>query len=97
MNYLGELKAMIGQLHGCEAVHRVTVPVMEVRDGQTVWGGDVEIFDLIGHAEAKRCYAWGRPGSRPPFKLDVTAVLEIPPVISAETAVKAAIAAKAAH
>jgi len=27
-------------------------------DGQTVWKGDVEVFELSGHAEAKKCYAW---------------------------------------
>jgi hypothetical protein len=96
MDYLSALKAEIHLLHDCEAVHRVSVPVMEVVQGKTVWSGEVEIFDLVGHATARRCYAWGHPNARQPTKLDVVAVLEIPPVVSAETAVRAAIASKAA-
>jgi hypothetical protein len=29
-----------------------------VLDGQTIWEGNVEVFDLKDHAEAERCYAW---------------------------------------
>ena len=36
----------------------VKVPVHEVFNGQTVWHGDVEVFDLTGHPKAKRAYAW---------------------------------------
>ena len=90
MNYLGELKAKIRLLHGCEASHRETVPVKEVFKGKIIWSGNVEVFDLYGHAKAKRCYAWGSPNKKDPDKLDAVAVLEIPPVVSPETAVKAA-------
>ena len=95
MDYLGQLKEKIRLLHGCEAVHRVSVPVMEVFQGKTVWSGEVEIFDLTGHPTAKRCYAWGYPNAKQPTTLDVVAMLEIPPVVSAETAVRAAVASKA--
>ncbi|HXB60026.1 MAG TPA: hypothetical protein VNU95_10695 [Candidatus Acidoferrales bacterium] len=27
-------------------------------DGQTIWEGNVEVFDLKDHLEAERCYAW---------------------------------------
>jgi len=50
----------------------------------------VEVFDLVGHTKAQRCYAWAydvETGSR------TVAVLELPPVISPITAVRAAIAA----
>ena len=79
MNYLGELKAKIKQLHGCEATHRQTASVTEVFRGKIVWDGNVEVFSLTGHARAKRCYAWGYPNTKDPDKLDVVAVLEIPP------------------
>jgi hypothetical protein len=95
MDYLGELKAKIRLLHGCEGTHRQTVPVKEVFQGKIVWDGDVEVFDLTGHAKAKRCYAWGYANDKQPDRLDVVAVLEIPPVVSPETAVKVAIAAEA--
>lgn len=93
MDYIAELKAKIRLLHGCEGTHRETVPVKEVFLGETVWEGEVEVFDLSGHAKAKRCYAWGYTNEKYPDKLDVIAVLEIPPVVSPVTAVRAAIVA----
>ena len=95
MDYLSELKAKIRLLHGCDATHSQTVPVIEVFQSKTIWDGEVEVFDLTGHAKAKRCYAWGYPNEKEPDRLDVVAVLEIPPVVSPETAVKVAIAAQA--
>jgi hypothetical protein len=60
--------------------------------GQIIWQGEVEIFTLDGHAKAKRAYGWQTgDGTDAQF----TAVLEIPPVDSPNTAVRAAIAAKA--
>lgn len=96
--YLKELDAAIVKLHGCEGVHIKTVPVKEVFKGKTVWEGDVEVFKLSddprrGHPVAKHCYAWGYPNGK--GGLEVVAVLEIPPVESPQTAVKAAIAAQA--
>jgi hypothetical protein len=90
MDYLGELKAKIKLLHGCEATHRQTVPVKKAFPGKMVWDGEVEVFDVTGDAKTKHCYAWGYANERHPDRLDVVAVLEIPPVISPETAVKAA-------
>ena len=49
----------------------------------------------MGHAKAKRYYAWSYPDDKQPANLDVVTVLEIPPVVSPETAVKAAIASAA--
>jgi len=48
----------VSQLHNCGAVWRATVPVHEVFRGETVWQGDVEVFDLSNHPKAKRAYAW---------------------------------------
>ncbi|HTQ30358.1 MAG TPA: hypothetical protein VMI53_04035 [Opitutaceae bacterium] len=75
-------------------MHDVTVHVREVFQGQIAWDGEVEVFHLIGHAKAKRCYAWGHPADDNKG-WEFTTVLEIPPVVSPQTAVKVAIAAKA--
>jgi hypothetical protein len=91
MTHIDELRDVIHRLHGAKASHVHSVPVKEVFQGRTVWDGVVEVFDLIGHPKADRIYAWmhdtGNPG-RP--KRHVT-VLHLPPVVSPQTAVKAAI------
>ena len=89
MDYIAEIIVAINRLHGCAAVHRATVPVKEVFQGKTVWDGEVEVFDLANHPKAKKAYAWGYPNGK--GGLEVVAVLEIPPVDSALTAVRAAI------
>jgi hypothetical protein len=87
-----KLKDAIRATHGCESLHVESVPVKEVFEKQIAWEGTVEVFDLIGHPKAKRAYAWSyRDGD----KNKTIAVLEIPPVDSAQSAVKVAIAAKA--
>ena len=74
---------VIAQLHGCDSKHVETVPVHEVFRGKTVWQGDVEVFDLIGHPKVKRCYGWtyGEPE-------EFITILELPPVTDAQSAVK---------
>ena len=57
-DYIERLQLTIQHLHKCAAVHRETVPVHEVFKGQTLWNGNVEVFDLSGHPKAKRCYGW---------------------------------------
>jgi hypothetical protein len=89
--YRDELIKAIRATHGAEATHEHTTPVREVFRGIVAWEGEVESFTLKGHARAKRCYAWGF--KLPDRELDITTVLEIPPVVSPETAVRVAIAA----
>ena len=92
-DYIGELQAVFVKLHNCDAVYVETVPVTEEFQGETIWQGDVEVFDIRGHPKATRGYGWGyvtnEEGGRRCFT-----VLEIPPVDSPQTAVKAAIAAE---
>ena len=92
-DYIGEIQAAFLKLHGCEASYVETVPVVEEFQGETIWQGDVEVFDLEGHAKAKRGYGWGYvttdSGGRRYFT-----VLELPPVDSPQTAVKIAIASE---
>ncbi|HEY3932514.1 MAG TPA: hypothetical protein VGM58_09115 [Verrucomicrobiae bacterium] len=60
LNHLKLLQMAIRLEHQCEAVHHQTVSVHEAFDGKTIWKGDVEVFHLNGHAEAKKCFAWWR-------------------------------------
>jgi len=85
--YIERLQLTIQHLHKCAAVHRESVPVHEMFQGKTVWKGDVEVFDLVGHQKAKRCYGWtyGEPE-------EFTTILELPPVNSAQSAVKVGVA-----
>jgi hypothetical protein len=89
VNPIEQLKAVIRQLHKAEPSHVESVPVKEVFQGQTVWDGIVEVFDLGGHPEAPRVYAWSHETDTPLKRL--VSVLHIPPVVSPLTAVRAAI------
>jgi hypothetical protein len=86
--YLAALVKAFRDLHGCEAEHVETVPVIESFQGKTVWEGEVEVFDLAGHPKASRGYAWAYDKSK---GSEIVAVLELPPVISPKTAVQASI------
>jgi len=92
-DYICRVQVAIMQLHNCGAAWRETAPVHEVFRGQTVWDGEVEVFDLTGHPKAKRAYAWShREGKDDQGERFVT-VLEVPPVVSPITAVRASILA----
>jgi len=85
--YLAMLAQAFFDLHGCEAKHVESVPVIERLEGKTVWRGEVEVFALIDHPYAHRGYAWtydNVSASEP------VVVLELPPVSSPLTAVHAA-------
>ena len=74
-------------MHKADAKHIGSVPVEEIFRGQTLWKGDVEVFDLTGHPKAKRCYGWtyGEPE-------EFITILELPPVTDAQSAVKVGLA-----
>lgn len=91
MDYIEELITAIKRLHGCEAEYLENVPVNEVFQGETVWQGEVAVFNIRGHPKAKRCYAWSHLTGQSDEGKRYVAVLELPPVDSAETAVRAAI------
>jgi hypothetical protein len=67
------------------------VPVKEVFQGQTVWEGIVEVFDLAGHATAHRVYAWAHETDNPQKPIRHVTVLHLHPIKSAQDAVRAAI------
>ncbi len=87
-DYLARLQTAVQHLHNCAAVWRETVPVHEVFKGQTVWKGEVEVYDLIGHPKAKHAYAWSHREGPDDSGERFVAVLEIPPVDSAQRAVQ---------
>lgn len=89
-DYIAEIQAVFLKLHGCEAEYVETVPVVEQFQGKTIWQGDVEVFDIRGHPKATRGYGWGYTTTESGGRRYFT-VLELPPVDSPQTAVKAAI------
>lgn len=86
--YIEDLRDVIRRIHGAEATHVDSVPVKEEFNGQTVWDGIVEVFDLEGHATANRAYAWSHETDTPVRRRHV-AVLHVHPVKSAQDAVRA--------
>jgi hypothetical protein len=92
MTYLDELRNAVEKSAKCSAHFEQFTPVHETDLGEIVWQGDVAIFLLDGHPKARRCYAWGFPTDDEAKSREVTTILEIPPVVSALTAVRAAIA-----
>jgi len=92
--YLARLQAAIQQLHDCGANFRETAPVQEVVQGRTLWQGEVEVFDVYGHPRTKVCYAWSHRAGKADKGEQLVAMLQIPPVISPEIAVKVTLAAQ---
>src|SRR4029077_8630717 len=85
------LQDAIWAMHGCESIYRKTVHVREVSYERAAWDGLVKIFKLIRHPIAKRCYAWSyREGQ----ETKLVAVLEIPPVDSADSAARVALGSR---
>ena len=91
MNYIEELQDVIRKLHGAETTHVETVPVVETFNGQTVWEGEVEVFDLLDHPTASRIYAWSHDTDDPSNPRRHVTVLHLPPAITPRKAVRASI------
>jgi len=89
MSNIGELRDIIRRLHGAEAKHVESVPVKEEFQGQTVWEGTVEVFELEGHPTAHRAYAWSHDTDDPANPRRHVTVLHAHPVKSARDAVRA--------
>jgi hypothetical protein len=87
-----DLRLAVETMHHCKAVHESSTPIVERFRNQTVWEGVVESFALTGHPKAKRCYAWSFQDKG---ETQYVTALEIPPVESPITAVRASIAAEA--
>ena len=89
MTYHEELAETFKSLHGCMIDFLYTVPVRQVFQGNEIWDGSVWLFKLIGHPKAQFGYAWLHPNDAG-NDLEITTVLQIPPVDSAQLAVQAA-------
>ena len=89
MKHIEDLVQAIKALHGADATHRETVPVKEVWQGETVWDGPVEVFDLTGHPTANTAYGWLHDTGNPDQPFHRVTVLHVPPVVSPVTAVRA--------
>jgi hypothetical protein len=90
VSHIDELRDVIHRLHGAKAKHLESVPIKEVFQGETVWDGVVEVFDLTGHPKTDRIYAWMHDTGNPEKPKRHVTVLHIPPVVSPRSAVKAA-------
>jgi hypothetical protein len=83
--YIAALRGAIRSAHGCEAVHIGSESVVDLHDGasQRI---DVELFDLIGHPRANRCFAWAYPKASDIW--NYVLILGIPPIRCASDAVR---------
>ncbi len=75
-------------MHGCDCSHSGQSYVREEIDEGLVWEGYVETFDLVGHAEASKAFAWGLEGEN--GSMETFTILNIPPVHDPRVAVKTA-------
>jgi hypothetical protein len=88
-DYLDALESAIRLQHKCRPTHKETVFVHEkTKDDETVWKGNVEVFDLKGHIETKTCYAWEHREENGDIK--IFAILGRDFISSANRAVQAA-------
>lgn len=92
MNDLPGLQDAIRKAVGCDSSHVESVDVTEMFQGQAVWEGTVEVFDLIGDAKTPRCYAWNYRQDDGTTRYMM--IFHVPPVDSPRKAVQAAIAAE---
>jgi hypothetical protein len=89
--YLAALQYAIWRMHGVESVHVQTVYLLERFQGETVWDGDVEVFDLVNHPNAKRAYAWAHFDGPNEDQTRFVVVLELPPVKDARSAIQGSV------
>ena len=87
------LKKAIRETHGCDSYWLESVKVGEHFKGQPTWDTTVDVFAVVGHPKAKLAYAWMMYQEGEQDRTVV--VLGLPPVASAEDAVKVAMASKA--
>jgi hypothetical protein len=85
---INDVQAAVESMHGCRARYERSFQLTEVFGPQAPREGFVESFALLGHPRAKRAYAWSfrEEGG----EIRYVAILELPPVTSPETAVRAA-------
>jgi hypothetical protein len=87
------LQRALRRMHGCDSRHVATIYVHEKYDGETVWRGDVEVFDLVGHAESPRAYVWSE--AKADRKRRFFVMLHVSPVTSPAKAIHASVLSSA--
>ena len=90
--YRGALLDAIENRAKCTAVHFQTQPVRLAIDGQVVWKGKVEMFQLKDHPQAKLAFGWGFQNDQK--KIEYVTVIGIPPLDNPLSAVKAYVASR---
>jgi hypothetical protein len=87
-NKINDIERAILNLHKCSVVWIESAQIKETFGDQTVWEGVVEVFDLVDHPSAKKCYAWSyeQEGTK---KRKYVAVLHQYPIKSPVDAVRA--------
>ena len=88
--YIERLTEAIEAVHECRATHFGSEHVVDVSGSETIWEGDVEIFHLEDHPDAKVAYGWAWEGLE--GDIDYVGILKLPPVKTPLDAVKVAIA-----
>jgi hypothetical protein len=88
-----QLRQAVEDEHGGKAILVGIEPVRETFRDQTVWEGQVHVFDLQGNAKATRAYAWSSPMGSSDLRR-FYAVLHLGGIRSAATAVRAALVAE---
>ena len=94
MDYISFLQTAIRELHGCVATHVETVSITERFQGQTVWDGRVEVFQVPEHPKADKIYAWGYSESDDKPDMKAVTVLAMPPINNPRKAVQAYVASQ---
>jgi|SRR5882672_3468815 len=96
VEHLLQLKDAIRRLYGCESEYAGREEVMETfqDEDELVWNGYVEIFNLSGHPQATKCYAWSDFTGEDDEGERFITVLKLPPIDSPEAAVRAVIMAE---
>jgi|SRR5665213_1696479 len=79
------LKQTIHESHDCTVTHLQSVWVEETDRGETLWTGQVEIFEVQGHAKAKIAYGWWQENS----ETGLVTILALTPTLDARKAVQA--------
>ncbi len=95
MDYREYKQALLNAIENrakCPAVHLQTQPARLAIDGQVVWKGKVEVFQLKDHPQAKLAFGWGFQNDQK--KIEYVTVIGIPPLDNPLSAVKAFVASR---
>jgi hypothetical protein len=86
MNHIERLKEIIEREYSTTAKHVETVPVHEIFEGETIWDGEVEVFEVPEYSEGDRVFAWAFEDDNCEQQITIA---QIPPATTPENAVKA--------